>query len=203
MEETPQGPSGEEPGQPSQPEEAQPETGPTPPPAQEPPVPEPAAAEYVPPPPPAAPAEAPPKKSNRKWWFIGCGCLLLLCILASVGAAFLGFGGMKLFQSITAPVGPIKAQLAAVDSGDLSKAYNDYTSKGFRDATSFDQFKQIVDANPQIFKSKSSSFNNVKIENGQAVVKGTITGQDGTVTNMQYKLVLENGQWKIQSFQEQ
>lgn len=158
------------------------------------------------PPPPPAPAPAPPKKSNKKWWFIGCGCLLIACILVVSAAALftglIGGGVFSLYKAISEPVKPIKAQLDAVNSGDVEKAYNDYTTQAFKNATSLDQFKQMVDQNPAIFKSKSSSFTNVNIKNGVATITGTITGQDGTVTAMEYTCVNEGGEWKIQSFKE-
>jgi hypothetical protein len=142
------------------------------------------------------PAE-PPKKSNKKWWIIGgCGCLTLLILTGIAVAAIIIFG----VKSIQAPVAPIKSQLAAINNRDLNKAYYDYTSKNFKTVISFNQFKAIIESNPQIFKSKDSSFTDVSIKNGFATVKGTITGQDGTVTKMTYTLVKENSQWKIFNF---
>ena len=32
----------------------------------------------------------PPAKSNKKWWFIGCGCLFVLCLLVTSVAAIIG-----------------------------------------------------------------------------------------------------------------
>lgn len=155
----------------------------------------------APPPPPPAVEQVPPKKKSKKWWFIGCGCLLVLCIAVVAAAALLGWGGMTFFQAIQAPVGPIKGQLDALNAGDVQKAYKDYTSNGFQGATSLEEFTKIVEDNPGIFKSKSSSFNNVKINNGIATVEGTVVGQDGTVTEMTYKCVEEGGAWKIQMFE--
>ncbi|RJQ32251.1 MAG: DUF4864 domain-containing protein [Actinobacteria bacterium] len=146
---------------------------------------------------PQNPVQEPPK-NNYKWWIIGgCGCLLILCIIAAVAASFLGYFGIKTLQ---APVAPIKGQLKAINDGNIEKAYNDYCSTGFKKATTFDQFKAVVEANPSIFQSKSSSFTDVSIKNQVATVKGTITGKDGTVTKMQYQLVKETGDWKIQNF---
>lgn len=149
------------------------------------------------------PIEPPKKKSNAKWWILGgCGCVTIIIIIALI-AALIGFGGFKLFKSIQAPVAPIKGQLKALNDGDIDKAYNDYTSNGFKKITSLEQFKLVVESNPQIFKSKSSSFTDVKIENKQAIVKGTITGKDGTLTKIRYDLVLENDEWKIYGFSKQ
>lgn len=143
------------------------------------------------------PAEPPKKKSNLKWWiFGGCGCLTLIIIIV-IAIASVVFFGVKSFQL---PIAPIKGQLKAINDGDINKAYYDYTSSEFKKATSFEQFKLIVESNPQIFKSKDSSFNSVNIKNGIATIKGTITGKDGTVTKMTYQCVQENGEWRIYSF---
>ncbi len=208
MEETPQGPATGEAAQPEeQPEQvSQPETSPS---AETPPEP-PTPGLVPPPPPPPQPAETPeytpppavaqPKRpSNKKWWFIGCGCLLALCIVVVIASALLGYG---IFTAISNPVAPIKGQLAALNQGMIEKAYNDYTSREFRNATSFDAFKKIVDEHPEIFKSRSSSFSRVNVEGNKATVEGSITGQDGTVTRMRYKLVMEDSEWKIQSFEQ-
>lgn len=138
-----------------------------------------------------------PKKSSRKWWLIGgCGCLILIVL---IGLA-VGLGGFGFYKALTKPVGPIKAQLEALNKGDYEKAYS-YCSKAFKEATSFENFESITKENPQIFKSKKSSFSQVSIEGGVATVSGSITGQDGTVTPMVYKVVKEGGEWKILGFQ--
>ncbi|RJQ53006.1 MAG: DUF4864 domain-containing protein [Actinobacteria bacterium] len=209
MEETPKSPDSDE-GKEPEPEPPHPDDLVPPPPPPPPPPPEqPEQPEQpereTPPSQPAAPATmAPPpelpQKSNKKWWFIGCGCLLLLCIAVAVVGAFLGYG---IFRAVASPVEPIKGQLEALNEGDVQKAYYQYTSRGFQQETSLEQFQRIVEENPDIFKSRSSSFRSVSIENDTATVRGTITGRDGTVSEMEYGLVKENGEWKIQRFQEQ
>lgn len=150
------------------------------------------------------PAQPPKKKSNTIWWiFGGCGCVTILIIIIAV-AVILGLGlgkGINIFKkTIAAPVGPIKGQLKAINDGDIEKAYDYYCSKEFKEATSFEQFKAVVEDNPSIFKSKSSSFNSVNIKNDEATVKGTITGTNNTKTTMNYKMVLEEKRWKILGF---
>ena len=151
----------------------------------------------------AAPAspDQPVKKSGRKWWVLGIAIVLFLCLAVGAVAALIGFGAVSLYSNITEPVGPIKQQLEATNGDDLKLAYT-YCSNGFKAETSYDEFVSIVENNPQVFKSETSSFNEVNIKNGVATVQGKVTGKDGTVTPMTFQLVKENGKWKILNFKE-
>lgn len=146
-------------------------------------------------------ASKPAKKNNKKWWIIGILIVLFLCLIVTGIAALVGFGGFTFYKTLSAPVGPIKGQLKAINDGDYKEAYS-YCSDSFRDDTSYQEFVMIIEDNPQIFKSKESSFSNVRIENNIATVSGTITGEDGTVTPMTYQLVKEKGYWEILNFHE-
>ena len=143
--------------------------------------------------------DPPAKKSSKKWWVIGIAIVLFLCLIVSGIAALFGFGVFSFYSSVSAPVGPVKDQLKAINSGDFEAAY-EYCSNEFKKETSYDDLVVIIEGNPQIYKSRSSSFNEVNIKNGVATVSGTITGKDGTVTPMVYQLVKENGKWKILNF---
>lgn len=146
------------------------------------------------------PTEEAPKKSNtKKIVIIVVAVLLLLCCI--VGAV-VGIGAYFGYKGVVAPVDPIKKQLEALNKGNKEDAYYKYTSKEFKRQTSFEQFKEIVNSNPQIFKSKSSSFDQVNIKNGDALVEGKITGKDSTVSKMAYKVVKEDGKWLVYGFQE-
>jgi len=139
------------------------------------------------------------KKSRKKWWIIGTVIVLFLCLAVTAVATLSGLGIYSFYKTVAAPVGPIKDHLAAVNDGDYEKAYS-YCSNKFKKETSYDEFVQIVEGNPQIFKSKKSSFGQIDIKNGIATVNGSITGKDGTVTPMVYQLVKEEGKWKILYF---
>jgi len=143
----------------------------------------------------------PAKKSHKKWWIIGILIMLFLCLIVTGIAALVGFGGFTFYKTLAAPVGPIKGQLKAINDGDYKEAYS-YCSDSFKDETSYQEFVMIIEDNPQIFKSKKSTFSNVRIENNIATVSGTITGKDGTMTPMTYQLVKEKGYWEILNFHE-
>lgn len=117
-------------------------------------------------------------------------------------SALIGVGIYLFYQKLSAPVGTIKQQLQAINDGKLEDAYRKYTSSAFKKKTSFEDFSNLVNSNPQIFKSKASSFNQVNIENDQATVSGTVTGQDGSVTPMTYNLVFEKEKWLILGFRQ-
>ena len=140
----------------------------------------------------------PAKNGKGKVIVLVVGSLFAVCFLLVVLG---GVGGYFFYKGASAPVSPIKAQLEALNKGDVQGAYNDYTSKIFRDKTSYDEYVEFIDKYPQIFESKSSSFTNVEIKNGEALVTGTITGKDGTKTKMAYKLVKENDKWVIYGFE--
>lgn len=139
------------------------------------------------------------KRSNKKLIIIIVAILLIVCFLAAVVFGTIAYFSYK---AVSAPVDPIKKQLEAINNGDVKRAYEKYTSSEFKKQTSLNQFEQVVEDNPQIFKSKSSSFTNINIKNDEAIVEGTITGKDGTVAKMAYKVVKEEGKWLIFGFEE-
>lgn len=93
----------------------------------------------------------------------------------------------------------IEAQLAAIRKNDTSKAYQDFTSKDFKEVTSLPDFEQFVQKNPVIAKNKSSLFGNLSFENDIGTYEGTLTSEDGETAPVKYRLVYEDKGWKILS----
>lgn len=91
---------------------------------------------------------------------------------------------------------PIDKQLEALKKGDIKAAYA-YTSKDFQNATSLDDFKAFIKQYPSLTNNRSSFFNERQIENNVGVMKGTLTAKDGAKTPIQYRLIKEDGVWKI------
>ncbi|WP_392538646.1 DUF4864 domain-containing protein [Legionella sp. 227] len=91
---------------------------------------------------------------------------------------------------------PINQQLSALKSGDIEKAYS-YTSKDFQKATSLTDFKKFINQYPSLKNNASAFFNERIIENNIGIVKGTLTAQDGAKTPIEYRLIWEDGAWKI------
>lgn len=90
----------------------------------------------------------------------------------------------------------IDQQLSALQSGNMEKAYS-YTSKDFQKATSLSEFKKFIDQYPSLKNNESSFFNERVIENNVGIVKGTLTAKDGAKTPITYRLIWEDGKWKI------
>lgn len=87
-------------------------------------------------------------------------------------------------------------QLQALRQGDMVAAYA-LTSKDFRAQTSFSDFEKFVNTYPALKNNKSTSWSEREINNGQGSLKGKLIALDGGVTPIEYKLVKENGEWKI------
>lgn len=122
---------------------------------------------------------------SKKGWYILGGLVSFIVIVVAI--AIYATSGMT---------GVIKSQLSALRAGDIVKAYS-YTSSEFQQATSLDDFERFVRAFPAIRSSKSASFPEREVNNGQGEVKGTIYGEDGSVVPVDYLMVKENGSWKI------
>lgn len=91
----------------------------------------------------------------------------------------------------------ITLQLSAIKSGNINKAYYQYTSTEFQKTTSLDTFEKFINNYPALKNNKDTSFTNREISDGNGTLKGTVTAADGTVTPIIYHLVKENGEWKI------
>ncbi len=92
----------------------------------------------------------------------------------------------------------VEKQLTALKKGDYYSAYA-LTSRDFKNTVSFEAFQDFVKRYPSLSKNKSHSFNERSIENIIGTLKGTLQSEDGSTTPVEYKLVKENGEWKILS----
>ena len=128
-----------------------------------------------------------PKRKMALWKKIAIGLVLL--IVLAVGLSIMA----------TAPlVKPIEAHLALLKAGDIEGAYAQ-TSGVFKQETSREAFVRFIAARPVLKEITSHTFNSRTRENGIGTVSGTLTAQDGTVIPVMYRLVQENGEWRILS----
>lgn len=132
------------------------------------------------------------RAGDPRWkFFLGIVTLLIATFIlyaATVGAII-----MLATSGVTDTV---KAQLAAMRSGDIEKAY-EYTSLDFKRETSYEVFKEFVDQIPALNDNVSSTFTTREIKNNQAFLQGTVTSEDGSVTPIEYLLIYEDNSWKI------
>ncbi len=133
---------------------------------------------------------APPVTPRRKmatWKKVLLG--IVVVIAAAVALALLLTGPL---------VEPVENQLAALRSGDVDGAYA-MTSEAFRRAVSRERFAAFLKANPVLMHAADYSFSERKRSNGVGTLKGTLETEDGGRVPVVYKLVEENGAWKILS----
>jgi len=90
----------------------------------------------------------------------------------------------------------IKNQLSAIKSNNFDKAYS-FNSKEFREATSSQSFQEYIKQYPFLQNSQVSYSNPVEMNQTMAVLV-TFNGQ-GNSSDIEYRLVKEDGQWKIWS----
>lgn len=92
----------------------------------------------------------------------------------------------------------INHQLNALKAGDIEKAYS-YTAKDFQKVTSLPDFEKFINQYPSLKDNDDAFFNERIIENNMGFVKGTLTAKDGAKTPVEYRLIWEDGVWKILS----
>lgn len=90
-------------------------------------------------------------------------------------------------------------QLESLRNHDIVKAYQAYTSKDFQTTTSLDQFSNFIQAYPVFFNNQSAHFSERSIDHHIRTLKGSLTSHDHITTPIEYKLVKEEGKWKILS----
>lgn len=120
--------------------------------------------------------------------------LILVALFVMVGVIVLI---MALSQS-TSDVA--RQQLTAIKAGDIQQAYA-MTSTEFQKATSLKQFKKFLQSYPILSDSNSVTFSERKIDNGMGYLAGTLTGPNGNTKNIEFQLIKEDEQWKIQGIQ--
>jgi hypothetical protein len=121
---------------------------------------------------------------------ISAGCVMAFVVVVIVIA-------MLLRSGLTTA---INKQLAELRAGDTEKAYS-YTSTDFRGATSLTDFEAFINHYPALKDNKSATFTEKETKDDTGLVKGTLYSTDGSSTPIEYLLVKENGEWKIEGIQ--
>ena len=136
------------------------------------------------------PPGVPPLRTGRRMATWKKVVLSVLAFIAVVVALVLYF--------TVGLVEPIDRQLSALRAGDLEAAYAE-TSIAFQKATSPEDFAAFVAANPMLKEVADHSFSERSFENDLGTVRGTLKSPDGGALPVEYKLVKEQGAWKILS----
>lgn len=93
----------------------------------------------------------------------------------------------------------IQQQLKAFNTDDYPGAYR-YASRHIRDKFSLDEFRMMVRTGyPQIARSLRTSFGDIAYSEDKvhATARVDVTGVDLVTVRAQYRMVLEDGSWKI------
>jgi hypothetical protein len=128
----------------------------------------------------------------------------VLAILGGVGCLLLTLIGVVLIYFLISNIGKeelqmVNDQLNALRHNDIDRAYS-YCSLSFQKSTNKDDFMKMVEDYPILKNAKEFSSNDrSKNVGGLTILKGTITGEDGSKLPAEYQLVHENEKWKIQS----
>lgn len=146
---------------------------------------------YAPPPPPAPPPSSLP--GWAKWIGLGCGAFLLLGLV--VGAVIF----LVVRKATEGPEQTIQAFLAAAASGDFTAAHG-YFAEPLKQVQPIEQFSSVAAANRHLFQVKETTFNNRSVDMNGAELSGTVTLEAGTELPATFKLVRENGQWRLISY---
>jgi hypothetical protein len=122
----------------------------------------------------------------------GCGCLILIVVL------FAFFAG-KLFFRVMDPPRVVKAQIKALNDGEINDAYG-YFSVEYRKKHSLSSFKSEINVFSDALPIEQTSLNKVTVENNKAIVDGMLTGHNGVVFPVHYILIREKSEWKIDQY---
>ena len=138
---------------------------------------------------PAAPAPA-AKKPLGRWIALGCVGLLVLAAL---------FGALMFFIVKKATAGPeevVQKFLAAAAAGDYATAH-DCFSAPLKEAQPLADLTASIEANPTLFEVTDTTFNERSVDLNGATLAGTVTLAAGTKMPAEFRLVKENGAWKL------
>jgi hypothetical protein len=121
---------------------------------------------------------------------LGCGVLI---VLAACFAALMFFMVKK---ATAGPEAVVHDFLAAAASGDYARAHN-YFSAPLKEAQPLETFRQAAQQQAFMFKVKDTTFNTRSVDLEGALLAGSLTLESGTSVPASFKLVKENGEWRL------
>ncbi len=94
------------------------------------------------------------------------------------------------------PAGVVRAQLTALDRGELREAY-DLFSQQYRDRVPFREFHELVAAHPAMFRARKVEVASREESKARAVLDTHIVAADGGRYLARYTLIVIEGHWWI------
>ncbi|HEX4044964.1 MAG TPA: DUF4864 domain-containing protein, partial [Gammaproteobacteria bacterium] len=120
--------------------------------------------------------------------------LVITSVIASVVLLMLIVGAI--FYVLSDMTRVVDRQLIAIKKGNMPRAYG-YASQAFQQATSLAQFEKFIEDHSILKEIIRTHFTSKEVTGDAGVLRGTLYAQDGTVIPVMYRLVKEEGRWKI------
>lgn len=126
-----------------------------------------------------------PRRKLKLWHKI----LLAAAVAIAIGTAYplyLKFGIKNV----------VEQHVLAIRSGKLDDAYA-LTAKRFRRITSKEDFSSFISRHEVLAENKEVSISAPRVKRNVGTIEGTATAKSGTAREIRFRLVKENGDWKI------
>ncbi|MGI9384040.1 MAG: DUF4864 domain-containing protein [Methyloligellaceae bacterium] len=118
-------------------------------------------------------------------------------ILIAAAAVVVGITAIP-FYLTSGISGVVEEHISAIRTGKLDNAYG-MTAKQFQKITSRDDFTSFVGRHKVLAENKEVSISSRQIKNGIGTIVGTATAKGGTSREVRFRLIKEEGDWKIVS----
>lgn len=124
-------------------------------------------------------------------------------IVLGVIGGFFAFIALIIAVAFAATSGPVKAvetELTLLKAGDVEQAYASLATD-FRSSVPAPEFDSFLATYPVFTKNRKVSFSSREVVNDESTLKGTLTAEDGATTRAEFRLVKEEGVWRILSIE--
>jgi len=122
-----------------------------------------------------------------------------MSVLLSIVACVVLLLGGYWWTHIPVPLATISDQLTAIEEGLYPQAYN-YLSSSAQGTLSFREFVTQIEGNSVVRENCSSTFPSRKTVGSTATVSGILKGCSAFTSEVDYRLVKEGDEWKIDWF---
>lgn len=120
----------------------------------------------------------------------------IIVIIAVIIAIIIGYGVYSTSQVTQV----VEKQLNDIRENNPNKAYS-YTSLDFQKATTLEDFKEFIEKNSDLKNNKAINFSSRSINHDVGYLRGSLTAKDGAVMPVEFKMVKENGEWRVLAIQ--
>lgn len=129
------------------------------------------------------------EKRPMPWWFKVMAGLTVIALITVMGGI--------LFTERWVEV--IDDHLSELRQHQIDKAYYNHTSKDFQAVTPIESFVAFTNAHPILSNHVSAHFTERSINQNISTLSGKITALDHHSIPIEYRLIREDGEWRILS----